>query len=356
MKHDKMKPMERVMTALAFNEPDRVPFFLLLTMHGARALNMSIREYFSRPEYVIAGQLRLRQRYGHDCFYPFFYAPIEVEAWGGEVIFPENGPPNSGRPMIDRPEKIARLVPPNVSEPACLEKVLATIRGLKTASRGEVPIIGVAISPFSLPVMQMGFEGYMTLIYERPDLFWKLMAVNQAFCVQWANAQLAAGATAICYFDPLSSPTIIERPTALKTGFTIARKTLAQIKGPTVIHLASGRALPVVDDLAATGTSGVGVSVAEDLGEIKAACHGKLGIIGNLNGIEMRRWRPDEAAFKVREAISKAGPGGGFILADNHGEIPFQVPEQVLFSISETVYSQGRYPLDRALMHQAKTA
>ncbi|MGM0454364.1 MAG: uroporphyrinogen decarboxylase family protein, partial [Thermodesulfobacteriota bacterium] len=157
MKNRQMTPMERVMTTLAFNEPDRVPFFLMLTMHGARALGMSIRKYFSKPEYVVEGQLRLQKRYGHDCLNGFFYAPLEVEAWGGEVIYSENGPPNAGRPIISDPESIARIEPPAAAKNPCLEKVLAAIRGLKTASRGEVPIIGVVMSPFSLPVMQMGF-------------------------------------------------------------------------------------------------------------------------------------------------------------------------------------------------------
>ena len=51
----------------------------------------------------------------------------------------------------------------------------------------------------------------------------------------------------------------------------------------------------------------------------------------------------------VCTAIAKAGRGGGFILSDNHGEIPWQVPEEVLSTISETVHRDGRYPLAQGL-------
>ena len=61
----------------------------------------------------------------------------------------------------------------------------------------------------------------------------------------------------------------------------------------------------------------VGVSVIEDLAEIKAACRGKLTVLGNLNGIEMRRWTPEQAQAMVKDAIARAGPGGGYILSDN---------------------------------------
>ncbi|MCI5137983.1 MAG: methylcobamide--CoM methyltransferase MtbA, partial [Candidatus Electrothrix sp. AR1] len=79
--------------------------------------------------------------------------------------------------------------------------------------------------------------------------------------------------------------------------------------------------------------------------ELKAICRGRLTILGNLNGIEMRRWTPEQAEGKVREAISKAGAGGGFVLTDNHGEIPWQVSEEVLTAISEAVHRWGIYPI-----------
>ncbi|MBU3915706.1 methylcobamide--CoM methyltransferase MtbA, partial [bacterium] len=210
----------------------------------------------------------------------------------------------------------------------------------------DVPILGVAISPFSFPVMQMGFDKYIELMYENPDLFGQLMTLNETFCVEWANAQLEAGATAIAYFDPVSSPTIVPREFYLKTGFKVAQRTLAQIKGPTATHLASGLCLPIIDDIAKTNTQVLGVSAIEDLATIKHTCKGKLTVMGNLNGIEMRRWTEKQTVSIIKDCISQAGPGGGFILADNHGEIPWQVPDEVLSNISKAVQEWGNYPLD----------
>jgi len=317
-------------------------------MHGAKELGLSIREYFSRAENVVEGQLRMWTKYHHDCIYGFFYAPIEVEAWGGEVIYSDDGPPNSGRPFVRRAEDIKSLEMPKVKETACLVKVLKAIEMLKTKVGNDAPIIGVVMSPFSLPVMQMGFDKYIELMYEQPKLFDRLMKVNEEFCVEWANAQLEAGATAICYFDPVSSTTILPREIYLKTGFEVAKQTLARINGPTATHMASGRCLPIIDDIAQTGTAIVGTSVLEGLSKVKSACKGNLTVLGNLNGIEMRHWTPEQVESAVKDAIAKAGPGGGFILADNHGEIPWQVPEEVLMNISETARKWGQYPLDWA--------
>lgn len=194
-------------------------------------------------------------------------------------------------------------------------------------------------------MIQMGFEAYLKLMLEHQDYFWKLMNLNREFCVAWANAQLDAGATAVGYFDPVSSSTIITREQYLNMGFPIAKEAIARIKGPTATYFASGRCLPIIDDVIKTGTAAIGVSADEDLAEIKSKCHNKVSILGNLNGIAMRHWTAAEAENEVKQAIARAGKGGGFILADNHGEIPFQVPDDVLFAISEAVYKWGKYPL-----------
>lgn len=341
-----MNAMQRTLTALAQQEPDRVPLFLLTTLHGAKELGMSIEAYYSRAENVAEGQMRLLQKYRADCLYPFYYASLEVEAWGGSTIFIPDGPPLCGSPIINSAAAIDSLQPPPVMEMDCLLKALQTIRLLKQQVQDTIPIIGVAISPFSLPIMQMGFEKYLELIYEQPERFQRLMAINMAFSIQWANAQLAAGATAICYFDPLSSSTNIPRQLYLKTGHWVAKQTLAQIKGPTATHLASGRCLPIVADIADTGTAVLGVSALEDLGVLKQTAQRRVSLLGNLNGIEMRHWSSDEAELQVKRALAKAGRGGGFLLGDNHGEIPWQVPETVLLAIGDAVERWGRYPLD----------
>lgn len=340
-----MSSLQRVLTTLDQREPDRVPLFLLLTLHGAKELGLPIRDYFASAEHVIEGQRRLRQKYANDCYYAFFYAAIETEAWGADVIFTEDGPPNCGGPLLSELAAIRTLQPPRVSESPCLQRVLTTIAGLR-AQDADTPIIGVVMSPFSLPVMQLGFEGYLKLMLEHEALFHHLMQLNEQFCIEWANAQLHAGATAICYFDPVASSTISTPRDFRRLGHPVACRTIAAIDGPVATHFASGRCLDIIDDLPATGTAVIGVSTDEDLAELKRAAAGRLTLLGNLNGIAMRSWRPQQAAAEVKRAIAAAGPGGGFILADNHGEVPIQVPDETLRAIADATARWGRYPLD----------
>ena len=340
-----MNSMQRVLTTLSHREPDRVPYFNLLASYGAKDLGISVRDYFSNAKNVIAGQLSMQKKYGHDCFYAFFYAAIEAEAFGADVVFYESAPPNCGAPPIRNSEQVLKLEPPLIKDRAPLLKVLQTIEGLREMAKGEIPIIGVVISPYSLPVMQLGFARYLDILYFQPEVLARLLKINEEFTVAWANAQIEAGADFICYFDPLASPTMVEREKYLKVGYPVAVRTLSRIKGPTAIHLASGITTPVLNDLAATGAQVLGFSALDDAGQLKARAKGKITLMGNLNGLEMVHWSEREVRQEVEELLKAAAPGGGFILSDNHGEMPPQVPEEVVRALSYTIRESGLYPL-----------
>ena len=340
-----MNSMERVMAAISHQEPDRIPIFHLFSHYGAKELNLSIKKYFKKPENVVKAQVLMREKYSNDCFYTFYYAPIEIEAFGGEVVYIKEGPPNSGEPLIREINEIKELDIPKIENSKGLQKVLETTRSLKRIGGDEIPIIGVVMSPFSLPVMQMGFEKYLELMYFRKEEFNLLMQINQEFCINWANAQLKSGATAICYFDPLASPTIIEREKYLQTGYKIAKNTISKINGAVATHLASGRALSVVDDIASTGSAVIGFSSEDNITKIKEKAKDKICLLGNLNGLEMASWSKQKAQSEVKKLIDFGAKDGGLIISDNHGEIPWQVPEDILLEITQTVIEYGKYPI-----------
>lgn len=341
----KMTALERVLTALSFKEPDRVPFFLLLTTHGARELGMSIKDYFSDPEAVCEGQLRMQARYGHDCLYAFTHAAVEVQAFGGSVSYVEDGSPNAATPPLQSLSDIAAVTCPDIRNTPSLTSNLKAIRLMRQRAGKDMPIIGVVMSPFSLPVMQLGFPFYLDLLLENEAALRPLWDVNVDFCIAWANAQLEAGATAICYFDPLASPDMIPPELYRRTGKLLATKAIKNIKGPTATHLASGRSQTVLADLAETGTAVVGVSQLDSLAGLKQLVAGRLSLLGNLNALLLRNQSQPEINAMVRAAIQAGAPGGGFILAENHGELPWAVPEDALDKLAAAVLTCGGYPI-----------
>ncbi len=334
---------ERVAAAMSHQVSDRVPVFLGLTYQGARELDMRIDTYLSRAEHVVRGQLQLQKKFKHDCVSPFFYAAIESEAFGGEVVYFEECPPNAGEPFIKTESQILKLVAPTISECPCLVKGLQAIVGLKAVVGNEIPILGTVIAPFSLPVMQVGFERYIELLYERPDLVKRLLQVNEIFCIEWAKAQFKAGATAISYVDPCASANIIETNLYQEMGLTIARRVVSACGGAMAFSLASEKCGPILPLIQQTGVKAVTLGYKDDISQIKEKAGTDLTLVGNLNGIEMCRWSEKELEQKVKQVLEAGQSGGGFIFSESTGDLPYQVGDDLIFALMNAVDQWGRF-------------
>ena len=335
--------MDRVLAALGHTAPDRTPVLLTVTMHGARLLGTTIEDYFSRAENVVEGQLRLRERLGHDCLLPFFNSAVEAEAYGCDTIYSLDGPANAGRPILRGAADIEALDRPGVDHPRLTEQLRAT-RGLARAARGEVPVLGAVISGFSIPIMLMGFERYLTLMHEEPDAHRRLLEITGDFALAWGRAQLEAGATALAYFDPLAGVDMVTESLFVDLGLPLATRFVEEVGGPVAYHLASARTGERLELLSGTGAVAVSLSHRESLVDARRAAAGRVAVLGNLNGVAMARWSPTQAAEAAEQAIVAAGTGGGFLLADNHGEIPYQVPLDVLRAVVDAAKRTGSHP------------
>ncbi len=342
----KYTSMERVLTTMNMGEPDKVPLFLMCTHYCAKFLDMSVKEYFSKPINVARGQLALLKKLNNDCLNPLYSAAHEYAAFGSEVIYSEEGPPNAGEPIIKNFDDILKLQLPDVKNCKVLGDCLETISILRSEVGTQVPITGSVLSPFSLPILQLGFSKYIELIYEKPELLEHLIKINEMFCTEWANLQLKAGATFITFVDSTSVSSIIPKSIYLKTGFPSAKRTIPTIKSDVAIATSSASSVSILEEILEAGIKAVLVSHTDDLASVKKKVNKRATLLGNLNGIEMCKWNGAEAESNVKDAIRKAGAGGGFIICDSLGDIPYQVSEDILFEISESVNKWGRYPLN----------
>lgn len=338
-----LTPFERVAAVLRHEEPDCVPVFPILLMQGAAELGLSLEEYFSRGEYIAEGQLRLLQKYGHDCVLGFPHVVEDITAFGASLIYFEDGPPAAGGMLIQSYEDVEQMEIPDPASSPMLMETLKAIEMLAREVKGGVPILGACIAPFSLPSMLMGTEMWMELMLfaepgQRDAVMGRMLEVTTAFCTAWANAQLAAGADAIVLADGMASASVITRQQFADMALPVITDTVSRIQG-TVIHEGVGDVYPMIDLLAGTGVAGVMLTYRNHLQECKALVGDVITLIGNLNNIEMLRWSPEEMAANAQAALDVAAPGSGFILGAQGPEIPLGVSEETIHAMVQTAHA-----------------
>src|SRR6185503_7304776 len=107
------------------------------------------------------------------------------------------------RPLRDE-AAIAALAAPDLDK---LRYVFDAVALIRRALAGRVPLIGFAGSPFTLACYMVegggsdDFRRVKTLLYSRPDLLHRILAINADAVAAYLNAQIAAGAQAVMLFD-----------------------------------------------------------------------------------------------------------------------------------------------------------
>ncbi|MFH1878783.1 MAG: uroporphyrinogen decarboxylase family protein [Candidatus Omnitrophota bacterium] len=339
-----MNSYERVMTALSHKEADRVPVFLFFTFYGAKELGVSIEEYFSKAENVASGQKRLLRKFGHDCVYAFFYAALEAVAFGQEVEFYDDGPPNAGTPVLKNRDDIFTLKVPDPFKNKALAEAIKATELLAAEYKKKVPVISAVVGPYSLPVMLMGMNNWLEIIVSGDtEAITAMTAKTSAFCLEWGNALFRAGADAIGFFEPFATTTMVRREEFIKYIYNYDKQLISRFNGPVAFCGAGGRMEPIMDKICETGAAACALSVDDNLERIKNDFGGKINIIGNLNNISMIDWTYDEAKKEAKKCLENAKEGGGYILADQHGEISWPVTEDALRGIVDAAIEFGKY-------------
>ncbi|MDP3133799.1 MAG: uroporphyrinogen decarboxylase family protein, partial [Burkholderiaceae bacterium] len=88
-----------------------------------------------------------------------------------------------------------------------LRYVFDAVTSIRRALNGRVPLIGFSGSPWTLACYMVeggGSDDYRavkTLMYSRPDLMHRILAINADAVAQYLNTQIEAGAQAVMVFD-----------------------------------------------------------------------------------------------------------------------------------------------------------
>ncbi len=338
-----MEPIERVTIALKHKEPDKVPIFLFMIIHGAKILNIGFDEYFSKAENVMRGQIALQEKYHHDCLYPFFYAAKEYEAFGGLRRIMKHGSPESGPPIFSSAEELLESELPSVQNPH-LEEIAKAQRLLYEQKGDSLPIVNSIIAPLSLPVMLLGFEKWIEYIVDTPEIAKDVVRHLIDYSIDFSNYLIENHAAAVVYFNPVASNQMIRFPEYIEISYEFDRKYYSKVKGAAVYAMAGGRSTELMDVLAnKVGIHGVVVSHDDNLAELKQKYGKRLILVGNLENISMIRWSEEETEQRVKNCINQAAKGGGYIIADHHGEIPFNVSDSTLHGLVKARDKWGVY-------------
>ena len=237
---------------------------------------------------------------------------------------------------------VANLAVPDMAK---LRYVFDAVTSIRKALNGRVPLIGFSGSPWTLACYMVegaGSDDYRlvkTMMYQRPDLMHKMLAINADSVAQYLNAQIEAGAQAVMIFDSWGG--VLADAAFHEFSLAYTKRVLAQLKRshdgviiPRLVFIKGGGLW--LDAMGELDCEVLGLDWTVNLGKARAQVGHKMALQGNLdpNVLFASASQVEAEAIKVLDSFGKPhtdaqtqGPTHIFNLG--HGISQFTPPENV---------------------------
>jgi uroporphyrinogen decarboxylase len=211
-----------------------------------------------------------------------------------------------------------------------------------------VPLIGFSGSPFTLACYMVegggsdDFRLVKSMMYARPELLHRILAVNAQSVAAYLNAQIAAGAQAVMIFDTWGGSLAHDAYSAFSLAYS--RQVIARLNRRN-----EGRAVPVIlftkgagqwlEAMAESGADALGIDWQTDLGAARSRVGNRVALQGNLD--PMALFAPPPAIEReVERVIASYGSGAGHVFNLGHGVSQHTPPEHV-HALVEAVHARS---------------
>ena len=200
-----MNSKQRCLAAIRGDPLDRTPVFPLLMFLAADRSHMPYRRYATDGQALADAQLKVRQEYGVDAITSCSDAFRVSADLGGEMAYPEDRTPYLLKPLVTSQDDLNHLKKPDFSPHGrMMDRVNAT-RAMVKAAGDECLVLGWVDMPFAEACSLCGVSEFMLMLIEQPELAHNLLEFLTEIVIDFALAQVEAGAPMIGAGDAAAS-------------------------------------------------------------------------------------------------------------------------------------------------------
>ncbi len=321
---------------------------------ATRAQAGSFMGLATNVEYATEVTLQPLERFPLDAAILFSDILTVPDAMGLGLSFAEGEGPRFAKTVRTEAD-VAQLAVPDMDT---LRYVFDAVTSIRKALNGRVPLIGFSGSPWTLACYMVegkGSDDYRlvkSLMYARPDLMHRILAVNADSVAQYLNAQIDAGAQAVMVFDSWGG--VLADGAFQEFSLAYTKRVLAQLKRtgvdgqdvPRIVFTKGGGIwLPDMHDL---DCEVLGLDWTANLGKARALVGDRKALQGNIDPNVLFA-PPDMVAAQARAVLDSFGKphtdrhstGPTHIFNLGHGISQFTPPEHVA-ALVETVHNYSR--------------
>ncbi len=321
-----MNSTERFNARLKGEPVDRLPALPIFMVYACDLVGKTYDQYCRDHRVMVDGNLALVERYGIDvvscCSFPF----AETHDCGAELEYYDHQPPACRHHLLQSPADFGKLEKPDPSGGGLMTERLKAIELYREKVGDDIPIQGWVEGPMAQAADLRGINEVMMETITEPEFVRDLMDWIVEMEIDFARAQIAAGATLIGVGDAaasLVSPKYYAAEVAPREKKIV--DAIHEAGAKVRLHIC-GSIKKKYDAIKTLGVDMLDVDYPQTMEEVREAVGPDQVISGNVDPV---RGIQDNSPQGVREAFAEAhGQSGDKFILSAGCEVPPGTPEE----------------------------
>jgi uroporphyrinogen decarboxylase len=329
-----MNGKELVTKAFKLEKTSRTPWVPFVGCHGAKLLNVSVKEYLNSEKLIFEGVSKAIELYKPDGIPVIFDLQIEAEALGCELQWLEKNPPSVISHILLSGKSVDELQIPSPNA----KRISVALNAAKLIRKKfpDIALYGLITGPFTLALHLLGTDIFMKMLTE-PDEIHKILNFTKKVAIAMAQYYIDAGCDVIALVDPMTSQIdtdsfkiFISQPASEIFGYIRKCKKLSSF-------FVCGHAQHNIEEMCKCKPDNISIDDNISLDFVKKiALDNNVSFGGNIKlTVVLLMGTPEDCQLNATECIEMAGDIG-FILAPGC-DIPFDTPPENIMAITELV-------------------
>jgi uroporphyrinogen decarboxylase len=345
-------PLERVLAAVFFKEPDRVPVTPFFFGGARRFAGISYKDFSLNPEKAAESFLAVTEIVGGDALYTVIDLSVEAADFGQKIIYPDYSTPypDYSQPLISSPDDYERLETFDPRNSQRMGMVIELGRILSKKAKLRYPVLGFIFGPLGVLVMMRGAQNLFIDCLKHPEKVKTALEIITEVLIDYARAQCDVGVDGVALDTLFASQSGISRELWREMEGPYVRRICDEIRRNGALVALHNCGLGPYFDLQIEYMDPVLITFAylpddcRDDAELKEKYGRKVALAGYIPTEAICMEHPTRIMEIARDQIRALGPGGGFVLCPGC-EYP---PNQPLINAAAIVRAAeiyGKYPI-----------
>lgn len=312
----------------------------IMTHPGIEICNRTVKEAVTNGEIHAEAIRELNNKYPADACTVIMDLTVEAEAFGAEVIFPEDEVPSVTGRLLSDYNSVEALQIPSLTTARIPEYLKAN--RLSAEQIQDKPIFGGCIGPFSLAGRLFDLTELMMAIYVEPDTITLLLEKCTQFLINYCTAIKETGVNGVIIAEPAAGLISNEDCKAYSSVYVKQIVEAVQDDQFMVVLHNCGNSGHCTEAMIESDAKGLHFGNKVDIVEALKNCPTDRLVMGNLDPVGLfKQGTAEEVRKATQELLSRTAAWSNYVLSTGC-DIPPHIPFENIEAFYETLNEYNR--------------